>query len=285
MRRTTILLAAALVHAAAAFPGQRTLGHIFRRKPPPKDELPETEGLIGLLGSAIYEYVDTPSIHLTAYLTLGIRYNERSALYVVSTLCNWLYGCAVFWGFVVFPRGRMLAMTALTFPVGPSIVLVLLGGVAGINVAFATRPMASVALLWILWFLPSKIAQKLGLYMGLDADGDGDVDVLDVLAALAATRVGAALRLQALHVFLNRPRPHPFAELFERLDRLEAEPSFRLDVARRLSRLESTGTGDEAGPRPPRNPLAGGVKVLPTINSPHMRPPPERAFTPEKTSK
>ena len=46
----------------------------------------------------------------------------------------------VLWGFAKFSRSRMLVFVALTFPVGPSIVLILLGLLAGLQLCFVTNP-------------------------------------------------------------------------------------------------------------------------------------------------
>ena len=70
---------------------------------------------------------------------------------MVASLCNWLYGCFVLWGFAKFSRSRMLVFVALTFPVGPSIVLILLGLLAGLQLCFVTNPSASVGMIWVLF--------------------------------------------------------------------------------------------------------------------------------------
>ena len=87
---------------------------------------------------------------------------------MVASLCNWLYGVFVLWGFAKFSRSRMLVFVALTFPVGPSIVLILLGLLAGLQLCFVTNPSVSVGTIWVLFFLPSQLAQRIGIYLGLD---------------------------------------------------------------------------------------------------------------------
>mmetsp|Transcript_23679 Transcript_23679/g.71015 ORF Transcript_23679/g.71015 Transcript_23679/m.71015 type:complete len:245 (-) Transcript_23679:29-763(-) len=213
LRRVLLLVA---VSAVAAW-GRR------KQEPVEEEAVPETDGLIGILAHAVFEYFDQPKYHVAVFLTLGYRYDEDTAVYVVASLCNWLYGVLVLWGFATYSRSRMLVLVALTFPIGPSIVLIFLGALAGLQLLFVARPMASVAALWVLFFLPSQLAQRLGLWLGLDADRDGDVDVLDVLDFFAETRLGVLLRLRGVHTYLNAPHHNPFDHVIARLDRIDSK--------------------------------------------------------------
>ena len=116
----------------------------------------------------------------------------------------------------------MLIFTAATFPVGPSIVLILLGALLGLQLCFITNPSASVGTIWVLFFLPSQLAQRIGIYLGFDQDKDGDVDILDLLDCVARTAPGKILRLNAVHSYLNEPRHNPFDDLVRRLDRIDS---------------------------------------------------------------
>ena len=55
-------------------------------------------------------------------------------------------------------------------------------------------------------FLRSAVFQRVALALSLDIDGDGRVDMLDVLAYLAASPAGQLLRLPELHAELRKWR-------------------------------------------------------------------------------
>ncbi len=235
-----ILVACALACAAAWRPGRK-------RADAEEDKVPDTDGLIGLLAHTIYQYFDRPKYHVSVYLTLGYRYDEDTAVYLVASLCNWLYGVFVLWGFAKFSRSRMLVFVALTFPVGPSIVLILLGLLAGLQLCFITNPSASVGTIWVLFFLPSQLAQRIGIYLGLDKDKDGDVDILDLLDCVARTPVGRVLRLNHVHSYLNAPRHNPFDDLVRRLDRIDSKVSAAPGKLNLAAFAEADAANREAG--------------------------------------
>lgn len=86
-----LLLACAVVVYATAW---RSGGHADAAE----GKVPDTDGLIGLLAHSIFEYFDCSKYHVSVYLTLGYRYDEDTAVYLVASLCNWLYGVFVLRG-------------------------------------------------------------------------------------------------------------------------------------------------------------------------------------------
>ena len=153
-------------------------------------------------------------------MTIGKLPSEKDTIALLSTICNVLYGCCVWFGFMFLRRDYMLLGTLLTLYIGPAIILVLMGTIGVTLVAFAVYPVTSVFVIWFFFFLTSQMAQALGMYLGLDSDNDGDVDFLDLLHWMASTRVGRFLGMPVLYKMLNRLSCDPFHEIHKRLDRI-----------------------------------------------------------------
>lgn len=171
-------------------------------------EPPKQETLVGILGETIYDAVDKPKYHFYMRMTIG-NLDRETVVTFVTWSCNVIYGSLVTVGFLVLPRTSMLIFTLLTLYVGPAMVLVVLGCCGGVLAAFALYPVTSVAVVWLVFFVKSKAFQALGLYYGLDADKDGDVDWLDVVEVLGRTKIGKVCKLDVLHNALNQK---PFQE-------------------------------------------------------------------------
>lgn len=183
-------------------------------------DVPSVHPLVEMIGKAMYDAINCAKYKFYIYMVWGSLPDEASTIAVLSTFCNVLYGCSVFFGFIFFPRDRMLLATLLTIYVGPAMILILLGAIAGTIVAFALYPIYSVLAIWLWFFLTSQMAQALGRYLGLDHDGDGDVDMLDLLHWVASTRLGSHLGLLGLYNMLNNLNPDPFQKIHQRLDDL-----------------------------------------------------------------
>lgn len=158
--------------------------------------------------------------------------SEDATIVFLNALCNLLYGISIFVGFLLFPRGYMLVVSLLTLFIGPAVILVAIGVSAGVLVAFTTYPVVSVLVMWTFFFLTSKIAQVLGRKCGLDHDGDGDVDLLDLLHWLAQTRVGRALDLAEVHAMFNDSSLEPLREINRKLLDIQSETQ---TIGKRLS--------------------------------------------------
>lgn len=176
--------------------------------------------LIQLIGHEIYSVLKKPKYKFLIYMTVGKLPSEENTILILSTVCNLLYGIAIWFGFMWVSRERMLLITLVTLYVGPAIILILLGLTGMSLAAFALYPTASVLAMFTWFFLTSQLAQILGRRLGLDSDGDGDVDFLDLLHFFASTKVGKFLGLRILYEALDSACKDPFQEINRRLDSL-----------------------------------------------------------------
>jgi hypothetical protein len=203
-------------------------------KGPPDDDndlgVPHVHFLVDMIGREMYQNVNTPKNKILIFMTIGKLPCEQSTIAFLSTFCNVCYGISVLLGFVFLDRTYMLVGTLLTLYVGPAIILVLLGIVGGALVAFAVAPVLSVLIIWFGFFLTSQMAQMLGSYLGLDSDGDGDVDYLDLLHWAASKRLGKLLGLAALYKFLKKLNTDPFIEIHKKLDCMSQQISRKKDM-------------------------------------------------------
>jgi len=183
--------------------------------------MPRVHFLVEYIGQEIYNVVKAPKYKFYIYMTIGTLPNERNTIVALSTICNLVYAGGVLIGFLTCPRGPMLFATLATLWMGPALVLVLLGLMVAVLAAFALYPILSVACMCLWFFATSKMAQTLGKRYGLDRDGDGDVDWLDLLHLMADTDIGTAMGLMRLHNFLNAANQDPFQELHSRLNDID----------------------------------------------------------------
>lgn len=192
-----------------------------------KDAIPGVPFLIESLGKELYRAVDRPKYKFALYMTIGKLPDEASFVTMLNMVCNLLYSLAVLGGFVFLPRGYMLVGAVVTLFIGPALILILIGILAVSLAAFTVYPMASVATMWLVFFLTSQLAQVLGRKLGLDQDKDGDVDWLDFVHYLGNTTVGKYIGLDKLHQMLKDANMDPFQEIHRRLDEIEKLSSGR----------------------------------------------------------
>ena len=196
------------------------------------DDDPNIHFLVEWIGKEIYSVVKKPKYKFYIYMTIGKLPNEHDTILVISTICNIVYGTSVLIGFILFPRGIMLFITLATLWIGPALVLVILGTIGGLIGAFALYPITSVALMCLYVFLTSQLAQTIGTRLGLDSDGDGDVDWLDLLHYVAKTNLGSKIGLQKLHDILNQANQDPFQVIHHRLNVIDQNTSIMSSIRR-----------------------------------------------------
>jgi hypothetical protein len=190
-----------------------------------EEDMPHVHYLVEMIGKELYAAVNTRKYRFYIYMTVGTMPDERSTILLISTVCNLLYCSSIFLGFMFFRRGPMIIFTLATLWIGPALVLILLGTIGLAIAAFALYPIASVPGMTLWFFLTSQLAQTLGKKFGLDSDGDGDVDWLDLLHAVGKTEVGRSMGIKKLYDFLNQCKFDPFKEIHRRLDRIQISTS------------------------------------------------------------
>ena len=211
-------------------------------QPDHSKDIPGVPFLVEALGKEMYAAVkNRPKFRFWIYMTLGSQLpDETTFVTLLNGTCNLLYGLSTLIGFLMLPRGFMLVVTAVTVLVGPALVLIMLGIMALVLIAFALYPITSVATLWIFFFLTSHMAQVLGCRLGLDKDQDGDVDWLDLLHLLASTKTGKFLCLDSLHDMLNESTMNQFQRIHRRLDEIQRQSSTRRVLAPDLDKTSVT---------------------------------------------
>ena len=208
----------------------------------------EVHFLVEWIGKEIYSVVNKPKYKFYIYMTIGKLPNEHDTIMMLSTICNVVYGLAVLIGFLFTQRGPMLFITLATLWIGPALVLILLGTLGCAIGAFALYPITSVAIMCLWFFLTSQLAQTIGKRLGLDHDGDGDVDWLDLLHFVAQTDIGNAIGLMKLHNLLNQANQDPFQEIHHRLNMIDRKintSSLSLGISER-DNYNGGGSGDGA---------------------------------------
>ena len=184
------------------------------------DGIPGVPFLIEWLGRKLYTLIDRPKYRFYLYMTLGKLPDESTFVAVLNVACNFMYCTSILLGFLLLPRNYMLIGTLVTLVVGPALILILIGMVGLLAVSFGLYPIPSVISIWIIFFSTSQMFQVLGRRLGLDVDGDGDVDVLDLLQCAARTSWGRWLGLPKLHHTLNQATINHWQEIKQRLDEI-----------------------------------------------------------------
>ena len=215
----TILFSVDLVGGKRWFKNQNDVEKHQTKEDSKVLEYERDETLVDKIGKAIYQKLNSPKYKFYLFMTVGTL-SEEVAILVVSSICNVLYGLSILFGFLYFPRNRMLIITALTLYIGPAIVLFFIGALALMIASFALYPIQSVVAVWVWFFLTSHLAQSLGKQLGLDSDRDGGVDVLDLLHYLGNSKVGKQLRLDKLHTYLSTVSLDPFQDIKDKLDQV-----------------------------------------------------------------
>ena len=141
---------------------------------------------------------------------------------------NVAYVSVMIYGFIRLPANFMLVTGLLTLVIGPFVLgwLLQLFTLAIATAAYA--PFVIIFIAWLVVFLKSALFQRFGMALGLDLDGSGQVDAMDLLFACSQTKFGKFLRLHEVWQTLMRmPSAVKYEHsqlqkpIIERLDRIE----------------------------------------------------------------
>lgn len=129
---------------------------------------------------------------------------------------NVLFVVAVAVGFAVLPRRLMLILGGIGLFFGSFVAQLGLQALGGALFLSAYIPGLMVLLIWVGAFMTSRTAQRLGIWLGLDIDNDGDVDLKDLFVECCrqfSPDIHAEL--------VKTRRKQPYEQLAERLERIE----------------------------------------------------------------
>ena len=137
------------------------------------------------------------------------------------SISNIIFVGTVALGYLLLPRQVMIYVGLVGLFVGPVAIQALLKVLGFGFAAAAYVPGLMVLLMWIVAFATSKTAQRLGLWLGLDKDEDGDVDWEDVLEALV-NRVSPTVSQECkVSLAAKRKRNPRIKDVADRLDKIE----------------------------------------------------------------
>jgi hypothetical protein len=139
---------------------------------------------------------------------------------LVKPLANLVYVFVMLVGFSKLPANFMLVVGGVTILFGPVCVIYFFRIVGFLISTAAYAPFVIVLGAWSVLFLSSAVFQRMAHAMGLDLDGDGTVDSLDMLWWCANTRVGRICRLHELHVELKKWRQSASDMRLEKIEAL-----------------------------------------------------------------
>ena len=154
----------------------------------------------------------------------------------LTCLTNLVFVAAVAIGFATLPRRVGLLLGLIGIVAGPLCIAVGFSIFGYILAVAAYVPAVAVFALWLGAFTSSKVAQQLGIRLGLDADHDGDVDWNDLV-----------------YKILERISP----QAAEDLQRSRSKRPTLRDVHERLAAIEALLVAQHEGGAKPTKPAVG----------------------------
>jgi hypothetical protein len=190
------------------------------KEPEPEVEVPKVSGplaaltfgnfIVELVGHYVYLVLkEAIAEHFYFRFIMGAKLDEDTTIFCLSVTCNIVYCVLVMIGFATLPREFMLKLGAITFVIGPALVLVLIAFSAVVFYCMAFYPLVIMLFCWITTLVKGPAFQAIGKRLGLDIDGDGQIDSLDVVKFFASTTVGRLMDGEVLHRSLAKRKQQP----------------------------------------------------------------------------
>ena len=114
-------------------------------------------------------------------LLKALQITEEQLKNILMIIGNLGFCVLVTLGFMYLPSDAMLIVSLVTILVGPAFILFILRILGGLLYIAANAPILYVLGLFIVALLRSKLWQWIGMRLGWDKDGDGQVSLRDAI--------------------------------------------------------------------------------------------------------
>jgi len=141
-----------------------------------------SEDAVVCLGRVLYPKLN--GINTVLRFTTGKPISEFAWVNMFRIICHLTYMSMVMWGFRVLPRSFMIVVGVTTSFIGPVMAFFLIAIWLAPVWFFLTMPVTSMNVMCFAYFLSESMGQRLLQSLGLDQDGDNDVDMIDIGKAI-----------------------------------------------------------------------------------------------------
>lgn len=162
-------------------------------------------------------------------------------------------------GYLLLPRRLMVYVGFFGLFVGPAAVQAVFTALGWTVAVAAYVPAVVVGCMWLLAFLGSNLAQRIGLWLGMDADHDGDVDWHDVIHELMR-RLAPEAHAEAERLKTKHPQMRDVYEKVEKLERAVAALHDLLQAGVKNGQTALEDLHSTLEPRRARSPRQGRAK-------------------------
>jgi hypothetical protein len=141
-----------------------------------------SEDPIVCIGRVLYPRLK--GINKVLRFTTGKPISEWAWISIFRTICCITYMSMAFWGFRTLPMPAMIVVGICTSWIGPVMAFFLIGIWLAPVWFFVKAPILSMNVMCVAYLVASGLGQKALHHLGLDQDGDGDVDMVDIGRAI-----------------------------------------------------------------------------------------------------
>jgi hypothetical protein len=141
-----------------------------------------SEDPIVCIGRVLYPRLK--GINKVLRFTTGKPISEWAWIRIFRTICCITYMSMAFWGFRTLPMPVMIVVGICTSWIGPVMAFFLIGIWLAPVWFFVKAPVMSMNVMCVAYLVASGLGQSILYQLGLDQDGDGDVDMVDICRAI-----------------------------------------------------------------------------------------------------